>query len=153
MYPPMVARSEGVVVTIHTWRIEIPPEECEELLAGAVLGRLGVVVDGRPEIFPVNHVYDTSTGSIAFPTNERTKWRAALEWPWVAFEVDGMDADRTSGWSVAVVGRAEEITDPAEIARMSQRRTVACTGGRGPGTHWLRIVRSKMTGWRITAYE
>ncbi len=137
---------------IHTWRIEIPPEECEELLAGAALGRLGVVVDGRPEIFPVNHVYDTSTGSIAFPTNERTKWRAALEWPWVAFEVDGMDADRTSGWSVAVVGRAEEITDRTEIARVSQRRTLACTGGHGPRTHWLRIVPSKMTGWRITAH-
>lgn len=138
-------------MAIHTWRIEIPHEECEELLAGAAVGRLGVIVDGRPEIFPVNHVYDTSTGSIAFCTNERTKWRAALAWPWVAFEVDGVDADRTGGWSVAVVGRAEEITDRAEIARVSQRRTVTLAGGHGPRSHWLRIVPSKMTGWRITA--
>jgi uncharacterized protein len=139
-------------VAIHTWRIEIPHEECKELLAGAAVGRLGVIVDGRPEIFPVNHVYDTSTGSIAFCTNERTKWRAALEWPWVAFEVDGMDADRTGGWSVAVVGRAEEIAGRTEIARVSQRRTVTLGGEHGPRSHWLRIVPSKMTGWRITAH-
>lgn len=44
-------------MAIQTWRIEIPPEECEELLTGAVLGRLGVIVAGRPELFPVNHVY------------------------------------------------------------------------------------------------
>jgi hypothetical protein len=136
-------------MAIQTWRIEIPPEECAALLDGAAPGRLGVIVAGRPEIFPVNHVYDASTGTIVFPTNERTKWRAALDWPWVAFEVDGMDADRIGGWSVAVVGRAEELTDSAEIARLAQRRAVPWGGGRGPSTHWLRIVPSKITGWRI----
>jgi hypothetical protein len=135
-------------MAIHTWRIEIPPGECAEL-AGAVLGRLGVIVDGRPEIFPVNHVYGPSTGSIVFPTNERTKWRAALDWPWVAFEVDGMDPDRTGGWSVAIVGRAEEMTDPTEIAGARQRRAVPWGAGGGPATHWLRIVPTKITGWRI----
>lgn len=132
-----------------TWLIEIPSEECAELLAGEVLGRLGVIVAGRPEIFPVNHVYDPSTGTIVFPTNERTKWRAALDWPWVAFEVDGMDADRNGGWSVAVVGRAEEVTDPAEIIWAEERRTVPWGVGVGPGTCWLRIVPAKITGWRI----
>jgi hypothetical protein len=136
-------------MAVQTWRIEIPPEECEGLLAGAALGRLGVIVAGRPEIFPVNHVYDASSGTVVFPTNERTKWRAALEWPWVAFEVDGMDSSGTSGWSVAVVGRAEELTDGAEIDRVARRRAVPWCGGRGPRTHWLRIVPSKVTGWRI----
>lgn len=140
-------------MAIHTWRVEIPPEECEELLAGSVLGRLGVIVDGRPEIFPVCHVYDAPTRSIVFPTNERTKWRAALGWPWVAFEVDGMDADRTTGWSVAVVGRVEEVEDPTEVARLARRRTVAWMGGCDPATRWLRIVPVKTTGWRITGSE
>lgn len=138
-------------MAITTWRIEIPPEECTELLAGAPIGRLGVIVAGRPEIFPVGHVYDASTGTIVFPTNERTKWRAALEWPWVAFEVDGLDAARTSGWSVAVVGKAEEVTDAAEIDRAMQRRAVPWGAGCGPGAHWLRIVPDKLTGWRIHA--
>jgi len=136
-------------VVTTTWLIEIRPEECAELLAGEVLGRLGVIVAGRPEIFPVNHVYDPSTGTIVFPTNERTKWRAALDWPWVAFEVDGMDADRNGGWSVAVVGRAEEMTDPAEVTWAKERRTVPWGVGVGPGTCWLRIVPTKITGWRI----
>jgi nitroimidazol reductase NimA-like FMN-containing flavoprotein (pyridoxamine 5'-phosphate oxidase superfamily) len=136
-------------VAIQTWRIEITPEECAALLDGAALGRLGVIVAGRPEIFPVHHVYDASTGTIVFPTNERTKWRAALDWPWVAFEVDGMDADRTGGWSVAVVGRAEELTDGAEIARLAQRRAAPWGGGRGPGPPRLRLGASTVTGWRV----
>jgi nitroimidazol reductase NimA-like FMN-containing flavoprotein (pyridoxamine 5'-phosphate oxidase superfamily) len=137
-------------MAITTWRIEIRPEECEELLAAEVLGRLGVIVAGRPEIFPVNHFYDPSSGTIVIPSNERTKWRAALDWPWVGFEVDGMDADQTSGWSVAVVGRAEEVTDPAVIARATERRTVPWGVGGGPATRWLRIVPAKITGWRIS---
>jgi hypothetical protein len=84
-----------------------------------------------------------------FPTNKRTKWRAALDWPWVAFEVDGMDADQTGGWSVAVVGRAEEVTDPTEIIWATQTRAVPWGAGVGPGTRWLRIVPTKLTGWRI----
>jgi hypothetical protein len=136
-------------VVTTTWLIEIPPEECGELLAGEVLGRLGVIVAGRPEIFLVNHVYDPPTGTIVFPTNERTKWRAALDWPRVAFEVDSMDANRNSGWSVAVVGRAEDLTDPAEVAWATQRRAVPWCVGVGPGTCWLRIVPTKITGWRI----
>lgn len=135
-------------MTTHTWLVEIPEGECAALLAGSVLGRLGVVVDGRPEIFPVNHVYDERTGTIVFPTNERTKWRAALDWPWVAFEIDGMDPDHAGGWSVAVVGRAEEVIDAAEIARATQRR--AEHWGVPPATHWLRIVPDKVTGWRIS---
>ena len=107
-----------------TYVIEIPPDECARLLASSSLGRLGVVVAGRPEIFPVNHVYDRASGCIVFPTNDRTKLHAALDWPWVAFEVDGVDDGGASGWSVLVVGRAEEITDPEEIARLTGQRDV-----------------------------
>ena len=136
-------------MVVDTYRIEIPTETCEQLLTESALGRLGVVVDGRPEIFPVSHVYDGPTGSIVFPTNESTKWHAALNWPWVAFEVDGMDADESEGWSVAVVGRAEEVTDPVVIDRVARQRRVRWGGG--PGTRWMRVVPNKMTGWRITS--
>ena len=60
-----------------TYVIEIPPDECARLLASSSLGRLGVVVAGRPEIFPVNHVYDRESGCIIFPTNDGTKRHAA----------------------------------------------------------------------------
>src|SRR4051794_39037559 len=43
---------------VQTFLLELGINECERLLAAASLGRLGVIVDGRPAIFPVNHVFD-----------------------------------------------------------------------------------------------
>ena len=134
-------------MTTATWILEITRAECESLLAQTSLGRLGVVVDGRPEIFPVNHVFDSETGRVAFPTNARTKLHAALHWPYVAYEVDAMDPPDASGWSVLVVGRAEEITDEDDIARLSaERDAVWRTDDR---VHWIGIVPEKVTGRRI----
>lgn len=136
-------------MTVRTWHIDMTREECEALLAASPLGRLGVVVDGRPEIFPVNHVFDPRSGCVVFPTNRRTKLAAALDWPWVAYEVDGIEPDDTGGWSVAIVGRAEVVTDPLEIARIRPLRRVMWAAGRD--VLWIRIVPSKMTGRRISA--
>ena len=133
--------------TIGTWLVDLSPEECDQLLATTRLGRLAVVVDGRPEIFPVNHVFDDSARCVVFPTNWNTKLHAALGWPYVAFEVDGVDADQPAGWSVLVVGRAEEVHDPDAIARWCGRRDAVWRCG--PHTHWLRIVPEKVSGRRI----
>jgi nitroimidazol reductase NimA-like FMN-containing flavoprotein (pyridoxamine 5'-phosphate oxidase superfamily) len=134
---------------VRTWRIEIPIEECRRLLGRTVLGRLGVIVDGRPEIFPVNHVFDAYNNCVVFPSNDRTKLRAALNWPWVAFEVDGMDPADAGGWSVLVVGHAEELVDAEEIERLATQRSVPWAAGQS--TRWIRIVPTKITGRRICA--
>lgn len=136
-------------MAVTTWLFDIPAQECEDLLANASLGRLGVVLDGRPEIFPVNHVYDRERGCVAFPTNEGSKLHGALNWPWVAYEVDGIGASGEGAWSVMVVGRGEEITDPDEIARLSSGRHVLWRSG--DSARWVRIVPSKVTGRRISA--
>ncbi len=139
----------GHGVHVQTWLINISPEECADLLASSELGRLGVVVEGRPQIFPVNHVYDRPSGCVLFPTRAGTKVHAALDWPWVAFEVDGLEPDGDGGWSVLVVGRAELVEDPGDVARAAQARRVLWAAGRG--TRWLRIVPTTMTGRRISA--
>lgn len=127
--------------------IELTRSECDELLTSSVIGRLGVLVDGRPEVYPVCHVY--VDGSVAFPTNAGTKLHAALSWPFVAFEVDAIEPDGLSGWSVIVKGRAEEVTEAAEIERLSGVRTVAW---RSSGSeHWIRIESSEVSGRRIEA--
>jgi uncharacterized protein len=136
-------------MSVQTWHIAISEPECIQLLTRSTMGRLGVIVDGRPEIFPVNHVYDDASGCIVFPTNEGTKYRASLDWPWVAYEIDGLEPDDQGGWSVAIVGRAEEITDASQIARAAEQRHVLWAGGEHQ--HWLRIVPSKTTGQRISA--
>lgn len=136
-------------MSVRTWLIDIGAEECEHLLGTATLGRLGVVLDGRPEIFPVNHVFDQESRCVMFPTNAGSKLHGALDWPWVAFEVDGIEPGEQGGWSVLVVGRAEEVNDPAEIARASRLRHVLWRPGET--AHWVRIASSKVTGRRISA--
>ena len=130
-----------------TWLSELPPAECEERLRRSELGRLGVVIDGRPAVFPVCHVY--LDGMLAFPSRAGTKLHAALSWPFVAFEVDGIDPDGTTGWSVMIAGHAEEITDPATRARLAAARTAPWQTD--PSLRWIRVVPSEITGRRITA--
>ena len=131
----------------RTWLEDLSPRECADLLESSWLGRLGVIVDGHPEIFPVNHAFDRATGTIVFPTNARTKLHRALEEALVAFEVDGVYADELIGWSVLVVGPAEEETDPVAIARAMALRRAAWAVSEH--THWLRIQPVKVTGRRI----
>jgi len=135
-------------MVMTTYIVDLEPRACIDLLARSGVGRLGVVVAGRPEIFPINHVYDRASGCVVFPSNAGTKLRAALDWPWVGFEVDGV-AEDGSGWSVMVVGRAEEMTDPEEVARVARQRDVPWRGGEA--VHWVRIVPSKVTGRQISA--
>jgi hypothetical protein len=48
---------------------------------------------------------------VAFLTADGTKLGAAMEGSVVAFEVDQFDADRRTGWSVLIKGRAELVTE------------------------------------------
>jgi nitroimidazol reductase NimA-like FMN-containing flavoprotein (pyridoxamine 5'-phosphate oxidase superfamily) len=130
-----------------TWLEHLDEHECREHLETTSLGRIAVMVDGHPEIFPVNHVYDPALG-VAFPSNERTKLHAALEWPWICFEVDGVDTDRNRGWSVLVVGRAVEVTDPGTCRSLAARRKVAWATS--SELRWLHIEPTKVTGRRIS---
>jgi uncharacterized protein len=134
---------------VQTWYVDLTPEECESLLASAPLGRLAVVVDGRPEIFPVVHVYDDRTRSVVFPSRAGTKLHGALHWPYVAFEVDALDADGDGGWSVLAVGRAELVTDAGEIERYRRDRRVTWAGH--ADAQWVRVVVEGLTGRRVGA--
>jgi uncharacterized protein len=138
-----------VAVEVQRWLMDLPQADCERLLAACDLGRLAVIVEGRPEIFPVNHVYEPGTASIAFATMPGTKLHGALDWPWVAYEVDGMEEVGRAGWSVMVVGHVEEITDSGEIAHLAAQRGPALWAS-GEAARWLRIIPKKITGRRVS---
>src|SRR5438309_11933612 len=84
----------------------IPTADSLALLRTEVIGRIGVVSGGRPEIFPIN--YAVCGEGILFRTAAGTKLTAAIDGP-VVFEVDRIDAATRSGWSVVVHGRAEQV--------------------------------------------
>jgi nitroimidazol reductase NimA-like FMN-containing flavoprotein (pyridoxamine 5'-phosphate oxidase superfamily) len=83
--------------------------ECWELLRTVSVGRLAVLVDGHPDIFPINYTVDV--GSIVFPTGQRSNLAGATGDAQVAVEADGVDAVSGLAWSVVLKGPAKAITN------------------------------------------
>ena len=126
--------------------VRLAEHECWLLLREAVVGRLAVVVDGAPDVFPVNHVVDH--GTLVFRTAEGTKLAAAAGQP-VAFEVDGYDAASGEAWSVVVHGRAREVTGLHEA--LDALRLPLFPWHAGPKPRLVRIEPSDVSGRRFRA--
>jgi uncharacterized protein len=118
-------------------------EMCETLLASGSIGRLAVVIDDQPHIVPVNYVADGAT--IVFRTAPGTVLtESALQR--VAFEVDGIDEERRSGWSVTVHGFGREITDAVDTESQRLRALhVDCWAPEGRD-RWFKILPDMVTG-------
>ena len=126
---------------------ELTKAECFELLANEHLGRLAVVDDRGPIVFPVNYVLDRHT--VVFRTEEGTKVHAASRGSRACFEVDVTDATTQTGWSVVVRGEVTEVTDPAELARL--RELPLQTWAPGARNRYVRFLPAVLTGRRIGA--
>ena len=120
-------------------------ESAWRLLAGARVGRIGVVAAGRPEIFPVNYVLDL-TGAIVFQTAPGMKLAAAVNHH-VVFEVDDATT-RTAGWSVVVHGVAHHTT----LRSLRFPGRVPAPWARGT-SHAMRIQATSITGRRFARTE
>jgi hypothetical protein len=116
--------------------------ECRRLLATEQVGRLGVVLDGRPEIFPVNYTLDGD--GILFRTADGSKLEGALHGP-VVFEADHLQPESRSGWSVVVHGRAERYTRFDTPARRQEDPSWLPTDK----PHLVRLTPTTITGRRL----
>lgn len=120
-------------------------DECWELLTSSIVGRLALVVDGHPEIFPVNFVLERR--SIVFRTAAGTKlWESMKEKP-AAFEIDGYEPSTEEAWSVVARGGTALVDDPDE-------RSAADALGLEPwepGTksNYVRLSPKALTGRRF----
>src|SRR5215210_2349136 len=120
--------------------------ECLDLLATASVGRVGLLVDGLPEILPVNYALDGET--VLFRTAEGTVLTQA-SMAVVAFEVDRLGEADQSGWSVLVQGVAHDIGDAIDPTSERLRRLTLLTWAPGTRQRWIRISPHKITGRRI----
>jgi uncharacterized protein len=127
---------------------DLSKSECFKLLAREHLGRVAVVDDLGPVVFPVNFVLDHHM--VVFRTDEGTKLDAACRGSRVAFEIDGTDTAARTGWSVLVRGEAIEVTGPAELARL--RKLPLDPWAPGAKTHYVRILPAVLTGRRIWGF-
>jgi len=124
--------------------------ECWMLLRSAQVGRLAVVVDDRPDIFPVNFVVDH--GAVVFRTAEGTKLVAALVNEAVAFEADGYDAAAGDAWSVVIKGRAKEIRgDYGEL--FDALSLPLFPWHASPKNHFVQVVAADVSGRRFRVAE
>jgi hypothetical protein len=137
----------------RTWLEHLSPAECWRLLASTPVGRIGVLNDSAPEIYPVNHVVDRET--IVFRTDAGGKLRGLTRSPAVCYQVDGIVLADATGWSVLVKGRAvspEErvLTRPCGPSPTPRGTGSSCAAARTASgvSADRRTVRSRRTGSR-----
>ena len=141
-----VSRNAEIFVSTRTaaerarWLNVLSTAECFERLREGRLGRVGVTIDALPVILPV--LYRCHDDSIWFFTEEGTKLNAALRNAVVAFEVDYLDDSK--GWSVLVIGRTREETDPARSVALE--RDGLSAGAPGKRDRLVRIPISQISG-------
>ncbi|MBL1098814.1 helix-turn-helix domain-containing protein [Streptomyces coffeae] len=131
----------------HPDLLELDTEECRDRLAGHGVGRVSVTTARGPAVIPVN--YSVVDDAVVFRTAPDATPAAAAGTE-VAFEVDHIDEALSEGWSVLVVGRAQRVTDPERVRRL----TTAAYSTPWPGGSrdlWLRIEPTSVTGRRIRA--
>lgn len=97
------------VTTVTGWLTTLDRVECLEKLRSRAIGRVGGVSNGRPFVLPVN--YAMVGDDVLFRTAPGTKLRSAIWGARVAFEVDEVDQGSETGWSVMLIGRAEEADE------------------------------------------
>jgi nitroimidazol reductase NimA-like FMN-containing flavoprotein (pyridoxamine 5'-phosphate oxidase superfamily) len=120
-------------------------DACDELLATQRVGRVAVCLFDRPVVLPV--VFGLLDGDIVFRTAPGTKLVAAALHRTVAFEIDAYDLDAHSGWSVDVVGTAEEIVHPDVLERA---HALGLPGWAGEvRDRYVRIAATEVTGRRL----
>jgi len=118
--------------------------ECEALLRTQQMGRVGVCTQ-KPLVVPV--VYALLDDDVVFRTAPGEKLIAAALNRTVAFEIDEYDLSARTGWSVLVLGTAEEIVDRDELRRV---RAIGLEPWAGEvRDRYVRIRAEEVTGRRV----
>ena len=126
-------------------------DDCLDRLARKRLGRLAVVVDHYPQVFPVNYRLDDYV--VVFRTHLGTKLLAANHAN-VGFQVDHVDEITRSGWSVLIQGMAEDVSDRRNDPITERGRALGVDSwAPGEQSRIVRIIPAHMTGRQITPGE
>ncbi len=95
----------------EAWLDELALDECLSLLRASQFGRIALMVDDCPVVFPVNYRLVETSGRtwVALRTRPGNVIdRAPMQ---VAFQLDGVDSIHQRGWSVLVRGTLHHV-DP-----------------------------------------
>jgi uncharacterized protein len=103
-------------------------DNCLTRLRSSTIGRIAVTHRALPAIVPVNYVLSGSR--VIFRTEPGGMLARACADSVVAFEVDELEPDGRSGWSVLAVGMAELLEGSAAVRAAETGLAAAVGGGR-----------------------
>ncbi|HEY5882290.1 MAG TPA: pyridoxamine 5'-phosphate oxidase family protein [Nakamurella sp.] len=133
------ASEQAVMVTLDR-------AECLRLLDLGVIGRVIYTAGAMPAPRPVNYalvgeeiIFRTGSDRLAAASNNTV----------VAFEVDDVDLETRTGWSVLAVGKAYEVSDPDRLPEIAAR--VPPPWAPGSTAHIIAIPTWRLTGRRVDA--
>lgn len=92
---------------------DLARDECVRLLRAGVAGRVAFAAPDGVHVVPVNYSIDGE--SVLLRTAAYSLLGTHARHSMVCFEIDQFDYDRHRGWSVAVRGRAEFVSDLDEL--------------------------------------
>ena len=125
---------------------ELDSAECLRLLKSGIFGRVAVTTPDGPHIVPVN--YSVVNDVIVFRTTPYSVLGTYGRNSQMSFEVDHVDYEYYTGWSVVARGRGDAITDSREldVITSSWRPNPWAAGARNLyfGIHW-----TSLTGRRL----
>lgn len=122
-------------------------QQCFDLLQEhpVKLGRIALA-GPRPIILPVNYALDGE--SVVFRTDPGTKFHAAVHRAFVAFEVDHIEPEWRTGWSVLVRGQAGVIEDRKMIERLQDLPLISWA--EGAKDNFVRVEGTLVSGRILT---
>jgi transcriptional regulator with XRE-family HTH domain len=127
---------------------ELTVAECLRLLEPGGIGRVGFSTPDGPVMLPVN--FTMSAGTVIFRTAGSGFLAGHADGGEAGFEVDRLDEAMREGWSVLVLGPAEQVADPAEVTSLREHAAVWPWAG-GEREVYVRIAPGRISGRRIRA--
>jgi len=88
---------------------ELSPDECRTLLSLAAVGRVAFVVEGTPVVLPVNYRVLNDEAGVRILMRTRPGNIIDNAPRQVAFEIDGINHEDQTGWSVLVQGTLHHL--------------------------------------------
>ncbi|GAA1880062.1 helix-turn-helix domain-containing protein [Streptantibioticus ferralitis] len=126
----------------HPELVALDEAQCRARLSTHGVGRVSVTTEAGPAIIPVN--YSVIDDAVVFRTAPDAA-PATASGTKVAFEVDHIDEAMSQGWSVLVVGMAQQVTNPETIGRLVAEAHSKPWAG-GDREVWIRIEPEHITG-------
>lgn len=118
---------------------------CRQRLGSTHFGRVALSIGALPVVFPVH--FALLDGDPVFRTDAGTKLAAASEGNVLCLEIDQVDPETHTGWSVLVTGPSEILEDPESLHRAA---ALPLRPWIGQGDAFVRIRSAMVSGRSVS---